>query len=78
MVLIEKLQSDMQKLPKDRQQEVLDFVEFLLAKSEQDAARQEEVEWSNTALAYTMKRMDEEEGEDGPVYTLNDLKERYQ
>lgn len=42
------------------------------------AARIEEVEWSNAALAYTMQRMDEEEGEDAPTYSLDDLKERYQ
>lgn len=77
MLLIEKLQSDVQRLPEQRQQEVLNFVEFLLAKSEQDAARQEEIEWSSEALAYTMLRMDEEEGDDAPVYSLHELKERY-
>lgn len=78
MLLIEKLESDLQKLPIDLQQEVMDFVEFLLTKVEQNAARQEEVEWSRAGLAYMMQRLDEEEGEDAPVYTLNDLKVRYQ
>jgi hypothetical protein len=75
---IEKLQSDVQKLPVDLQQEVMDFVEFLLSKIERNAARQEEVEWSRVGLAYMMQRMDEEEGDDTPVYTLNDLKQNYQ
>lgn len=78
MLLAEKLQSDIQKLPADLQQEVVDFVEFLLAKADPNAARQEEVEWSRAGLAYTMQRMDEEEGEDIPVYTLNDLKVHYE
>jgi len=77
MLLIEKLQVDVQKLPGDLQQEVLNFVEFLLAKSDQDSARQEEIEWSDAALVYTMQRMDEEEGDDAPVYSLHDLKETY-
>ena len=77
MLLIEKLQADVQKLPGDLQQEVLNFVEFLLAKSDQDSARQEEIEWSDAALVYTMRLMDEEEGDDAPVYSLHDLKETY-
>ncbi len=77
MLVIEQLQAEVERLPGDRQREVLDFVEFLLAKAEQDAVRQEEIEWSNAALVYTMQRMDEEEGEDAPVYSLHDLKERY-
>jgi hypothetical protein len=78
MLVLEKLQSDVLKLPVDLQQEVMDFVEFLLAKAEEKAARQEEVEWSRAGLAYMMQRMDEEEGDDAPVYTLNDLKVQYQ
>ena len=75
---IEKLQSDVQKLPVDLQHEVIDFVEFLPARVEQSTERQEEVEWSRAGLAYMMQRMDEEEGEDAPVFTLNDLKQQYQ
>ena len=78
MLSIEKLQSDVQKLPVDLQQEVMDFVEFLLSRIEHNAARQEEVEWSRVGLAYMMQRMDEAEGEDAPIYTLNDLKQEYQ
>lgn len=78
MLSIEKLQSDVQKLPVDLQQEVMDFVEFLLSRIEQNVTRQEEVEWSRAGLAYMIQRMDDEEGEDAPVYTLNDLKVRYQ
>ena len=75
MLVLEKLQSDVLKLPVDLQQEVMDFVEFLLAKAEEKAARQEEVEWSWAALAYTMRQMDEEDGDDAPHYSLSDLTE---
>jgi len=77
MLLIEKIQADVQKLPEHLQREVLDLVEFLLAKSTQDAERQDELVWSNAVMAYTMQRMDEDEGDDAPVYTLDDLKKRY-
>lgn len=78
MVLVEKLQSDIQKLPTDLQQEVVDFVEFLLTKVDRNAARQEESEWSRAGLEYMLQRMDAEEGEDAPVYTLSDVKASYQ
>lgn len=45
-----KLQSDIQKLPTDLQQEVVDSVEFLLTKVDRNAARQEESEWSHAGL----------------------------
>jgi len=78
MLLIEKLQSDVQKLPVDLQQEVVDFVEFLLTKVDRNAARHEEVEWSHVGLEYMLQRMDAEEGDDAPVYTLSDVKALYQ
>ncbi len=78
MILIDKLQSDVQKLPANLQQEVADFVEFLLAKVEQNSESQEESECYQAIISYMMQRMDEEEGEDAPVYTLSDVKVRYQ
>lgn len=78
MLQVEKLQSDIQKLPTDLQQEVVDFVEFLLTKVEQNTARHEEVEWSRSGLEYMLRRMDAEEGDDAPVYTLSDVKAHYQ
>lgn len=78
MLQMEKLHSDVQKLPANLQQEVAAFVEFLLAKVEQNSARQEESEWYQASISYMMQRMDEEEGEEAPVYTLSDVKVRYQ
>lgn len=74
MLQVEKLQSDIQKLPADLQQEVVDFVEFLLTKVDRNAARYEEVEWSHAGLEYMLRCMEAEEGDDAPVYTMSDLK----
>jgi hypothetical protein len=67
MALIEKIQHYVQKLPTPFQAEVLDFVEFLLNKSE----HREETDWSDMSLASAMRGM---EAEDSSLYTLADLK----
>jgi hypothetical protein len=67
MALIEKIQSYVQRLPTPVQAEVLDFVEFLLSKSE----HREERDWSGVSLASAMRGM---EDEDTSLYTLSDLK----
>jgi hypothetical protein len=67
MAIAEKIQHYLQKLPTAFQIEVLDFVEYLLAKAE----RQDERDWSDLSLALAMRGM---EDEDAPVYTVADLK----
>jgi hypothetical protein len=60
-------------LPDALQQEVLDFVKFLLFKHEQETTpEQDDIEWSYFSLASAMRGM---EDEDTPVYTTDDLKE---
>ncbi len=71
MQVAEKINRDVQKLPEIFQAEVLDFVEYLLAKSEREMARQDELVWSNLSLASAMRDM---EDEDVPMYTIRDLK----
>jgi hypothetical protein len=71
MALAEKIQRYVDRLPAAFQAEVLDFVEYLLAKAEREAVRQEERAWSNLSLALAMRGM---EDEDAPTYTLSDLK----
>ncbi len=75
MLVKEKINKYIQQLPENRQEEVLDFVEFLFQKSEQGSARQEERKWSKLSLSYAMRGM---ETEDMPEYTSADLKERFQ
>jgi hypothetical protein len=71
MALAEKIQQYVDRLPAAFQAEVLDFVEYLLAKAERDAVRQEERAWSDLSLALAMRGM---EDEDTPTYTLSDLR----
>lgn len=70
MVMNQKIQSYIEKLPLSYQEEVVDFLAYLLAKAE----RQEELEWSRFSLASAMRGMEDEPSE----YTLDDLKVRYQ
>ena len=67
MAIVERIQQSVQKLPASFQAEVLDFVEYLLAKSE----RREDGNWSDLSLASAMRGM---EDENTPVYTPSDLK----
>ena len=67
MAITEKIQQHVQKLPASFQAEVLDFVEYLLAK----VRGPEEGDWSDLSLAFAMRGM---EDETTPVYTTADLK----
>ncbi|MCP4370727.1 MAG: DUF2281 domain-containing protein [Deltaproteobacteria bacterium] len=73
MTIAENIHQYVQMLPDTRQQQVLDFVRFLLFKREQETTpEQDEIEWSNFSLASAMRGM---EDEDTPIYTTDDLKE---
>ncbi|MGB9724086.1 MAG: DUF2281 domain-containing protein [Chloroflexia bacterium] len=67
MVVVERIQRYLQRLPPPLQTEVLDFIEYLLVKAE----REERTEWSNLSLANAMRGM---ENEAMPVYTIADLR----
>lgn len=71
MVLAEKIQHYVERLPAAFQTEILDFVEYLLAKAKREALRREERAWSALSLSSAMREM---EDEDTPAYTLSDLK----
>lgn len=71
MAMANQIQESVQRLPTAFQAEVLDFVEYLLAKAEREALRQEEQAWSNLSLATAMRDMDD--GID-PLYTRSDVK----
>jgi hypothetical protein len=71
MAIAEQIQQYVQKLPASFQAEVLDFVEYLLAKAERETLRHEERAWSDLSLASAMRGM---EDEDTPIYTTADLK----
>lgn len=69
MVMNQKIQLYIEKLPLSYQEEVVDFLAYLLAKAE----RQEELEWSRFSLASAMRGMEDEPSE----YTIADLKVSY-
>jgi len=71
MLLSERIQQYVQTLPAPFQAEVLDFVEYLMAKAERDAMQQERRSWSNLSLSFAMRGM---EDESMPTYTTSDLK----
>ncbi len=66
MALEEQIQQYVQELPRSLQEEVLDFVQYLLMKAEQ----QEKREWSTLSLSSALRGMENEES----LYTLADLK----
>jgi len=71
MTITEKIQEYVQKLPKSFQSEALDFIEYLLAKAENETSRRENREWSALSLSLAMRGM---EVEDNPIYSVSDLK----
>jgi hypothetical protein len=72
MTITDKIQASVQKLPTAYQAAVLDFVEYLLAKTTRGARDHEESLWSDVSLTMAMRGM---EDEDAPPYTTADLKE---
>ena len=71
MIISEKIKQNVQKLPSSLQMEVLNFVEYLLTKTEQEKDHQEMQAWSEFSLASAMRDM---EDTDTPLYSLSDLK----
>ncbi len=71
MLVAERIQQRVQRLPQRFQHEVLDFAEYLLSKMEREAVEQEKRDWSFLSLTFAMRDMEEE---DAPPYTLADLK----
>lgn len=66
MTLDEKIHQYVQKLPRPFQEELLDFVEYLIMKAEQRERR----DWGALSLSSAMRDM-----EDEPVsYSLSDLR----
>ena len=70
MGIAEKLHRYIERLPASLQAETLDFVEFLIAKAEQEETKN----WTDLSLQAAMRDM---EAEAGPTYTQNDIKEAF-
>ena len=66
MTLDEKIHQYVQKLPRSFQEELLDFVEYLVMKAEQ----QERQDWTSLSLSSAMRDMEDE----AVSYSLSDLR----
>ncbi len=73
MIVSKKIYEYVLKLPEPLQVEVLNFVEFLMAKGEHKIGEQADREWANLSLAMAMRGMEEET----QPYTLSDLKDTF-
>ncbi len=69
MTLDEKIYQYVQKLPRSLQEELLDYVEYLVMKTEQ----QERPEWQSFSLASAMRGIEDEV----VSYDLSDLRESF-
>ena len=72
MAVAERIQWYLDKLPPKLQAQVLDFVEYLWAKSGRETFQEDDHGWSNISLALALRDMDEQ---DAPDYSPADLKE---
>jgi len=70
MTLDEKIYQYVQKLPRSFQEELLDYVEYLLMKAEQ----QEKKEWGDLSLASAIRDMEAETDS----YSLSDIRESFE
>ncbi|MCP5051795.1 MAG: DUF2281 domain-containing protein [bacterium] len=75
MLTAESVGQEIQKLPKRYQQEIFDFVEFLLYKNRDKASGSEDREWNDLSLSCAMRGMEDEEF---PEYTNEDFTEKWQ
>ena len=69
MTIAELIRKKVKLLPEPTQQEVLDFVDYLLQKS-----RQEDVLWSKLSLRWALRGLEDEEWSE---YDAQDLKEKW-
>jgi Protein of unknown function (DUF2281) len=74
MSVTELIAQKVSSLPNEKQTEVLDFVEFLLQKTELEPEQDTKM-WNCFSLNQAMQGL---EDDDLPDYSLSDMKERWQ
>jgi len=70
MVMSQKIHEYIEKLPPAYEEEIIDFLAYLLSKSERDENR----DWSKVSITYALRDMEDEPSE----YSIADLKVVYQ
>ena len=73
MTLAERIIQHVKALPESIQAEVLDFVEYLVAKVRMDRESPEDAEWSAFSLSQAMRGLES----DHTAYSTDDLKEAF-
>ena len=73
-MLAKEIVERVQRLPEPLQAEVLDFVEFLLAKASGESGKGENREWMGFSLQSACRDMEDEP----ELYADRDLRERFQ
>ena len=74
MNVTERIANEVETLPPEAQQEVLDFVGFLRARLITKESRTPDIQWSEFSIANALRDMEQEAG---PEYDDADLKERW-
>lgn len=74
MNVSEQIANEVETLPPEAQQEVLDFVSFLRTRLVTRKSRKDDIQWSEFSIANALRGM---EHEAGPEYGDADLKERW-
>ena len=72
MNVAEKINKQVRRFPEQTEAEVLGFVEYLLTKTEQKSAQEEDQDWTRLSLASALRGM---EDDPEPEYTEADLEE---
>lgn len=72
MNVSEKIWEEVEKLPEPLRAEVLDFVQYLASKVEQEGGSSNDPSAARLSLSLAMRDM---EDEDTPNYSIKDLKE---
>ncbi len=67
----DKILAKLLKLPKEKQEQVIDFIDFLSLKNTDTQLENEDLDWSKFSLSQAMSGMEDEPD----LYSLQDLKE---
>jgi hypothetical protein len=71
MHVIEKIKKDVKKLPEKLQLEVLDYIQYLINKTDMSEQQSEKNEWTRFSLENAMRGM---EDENSSLYSMDDVK----
>lgn len=74
MAIVDRLRRSIERLPARLQEEVLDYADYLLAKSQREAGAKDDQNWSRFSLENAMRGI---EAADETEYSETDIKDRF-